>query len=77
MKEPNRPEERRRSQKKNHAASIIKSEAGVDKSKGTQNRSKKQANDPVEDLTNLLSQRVVGQPNATRIIVPFIQMFQA
>jgi ATP-dependent Clp protease ATP-binding subunit ClpA/CheY-like chemotaxis protein len=33
--------------------------------------------DPVEDLTTVLSQRVVGQPNATRVIVPYIQMFQA
>ena len=25
----------------------------------------------------VLSQHVVGQPNATRVIVPYIQMFQA
>src|SRR5215467_10432494 len=33
--------------------------------------------DPVEDLTTVLSQRVVGQPAATRVIVPYIQMYQA
>jgi len=31
----------------------------------------------VEDLTAVLSQKVVGQPAATRVIVPYIQMFQA
>jgi ATP-dependent Clp protease ATP-binding subunit ClpA len=49
----------------------------VEKPKGIQNRSKKQASDPVEDLTAVLSQKVVGQPAATRVIVPYIQMFQA
>jgi ATP-dependent Clp protease ATP-binding subunit ClpA len=33
--------------------------------------------DPVEDLIAVLSQKVVGQPTATRVIVPYIQMFQA
>ena len=32
---------------------------------------------PVEDLTTVLSQKVVGQPDATRVIVPYIQMYQA
>jgi ATP-dependent Clp protease ATP-binding subunit ClpA/CheY-like chemotaxis protein len=58
-------------------ATIIKAEAGVDKPKGTQPRSKKQATDAVEDLTAILSQKVVGQPAATRVIVPYIQMYQA
>ena len=31
----------------------------------------------MEDLTTVLSQKVVGQPAATRVIVPYIQMFQA
>ena len=31
----------------------------------------------LEDLTAVLSQKVVGQPAATRVIVPYIQMFQA
>ncbi|MEX2262881.1 MAG: AAA family ATPase [Bryobacteraceae bacterium] len=33
--------------------------------------------DLVEDLTTVLSQKVMGQPNATKVIVPYIQMFQA
>lgn len=49
----------------------------MDKPKGTQPRSKKQATDAVEDLTAILSQKVVGQPAATRVIVPYIQMYQA
>ena len=77
MKEPNRPEEKRRTRVRNPAAAIIKSEGGVEKPKGTQNRSKKPAPDLVEDLTAILSQKVVGQPAATRVIVPYIQMFQA
>jgi len=31
----------------------------------------------MEDLSTVLSQKVVGQPAATRVIVPYIQMFQA
>jgi ATP-dependent Clp protease ATP-binding subunit ClpA len=76
MKDPDRPEGRRRSRVKNPSAPIIKAEAAVEKPK-TQNRSKKQINDPAEDLARLLSQKVVGQPSATRVIVPYIQMFQA
>ncbi len=77
MKEPNRPEERRRTRSRNNDAAIIKAESGVDKPKGTPKGSRKQAADPVEDLTAVLSQKVVGQPTATRVIVPYIQMFQA
>lgn len=77
MKEPNEPGQRRRTRVKNPPAPIIKSEGGVEKPKNTQNRSRKQAPDPVEDLTKILSQKVVGQPAATRVIVPYIQMFQA
>jgi CheY-like chemotaxis protein/phenylpyruvate tautomerase PptA (4-oxalocrotonate tautomerase family) len=77
MKEPNRPEERRRTRVKQPPATIIKAEGGVDKPKATQNRSKKQSPDIAEDLTAVLSQKVVGQPAATRVIVPYIQMFQA
>src|SRR5580658_3691833 len=69
MKEPNQPEMRRRSRSK--------AEYGMEKPKNASNRAKKAAADPVEDLTTVLSQRVVGQPNATRVIVPYIQMFQA
>jgi ATP-dependent Clp protease ATP-binding subunit ClpA/CheY-like chemotaxis protein len=49
----------------------------VEKPKATQSRSRKPATDPVEDLTAVLSQKVVGQPAATKVIVPYIQMFQA
>src|SRR5690349_12655003 len=79
MKEPNPPEQRRRNRVRTHSAAIIKSESGVDKekSKGTQNRSRKQSADVSEDLTAVLSQKVVGQPTATKVIVPYIQMYQA
>jgi ATP-dependent Clp protease ATP-binding subunit ClpA len=77
MKEPDRPEPRRRTRVKNAAADIIKSEGGVEKPKNSQNRSKKPAMDPAEDLTAVLSQKVVGQPAATHVIVPYIQMYQA
>jgi ATP-dependent Clp protease ATP-binding subunit ClpA len=77
MRDPNRPQERRRSRVKNIAASIIVAEAGVEKPKGSQKSTKKQAAETPEDLTQILSQKVVGQPAATRVIVPYIQMFQA
>ena len=77
MKEPNRPEEKRRSRVKNPAAAIAKSEGPAEKPKNSQNRNKKQASEFIEDLTAVLSQKVVGQPAATKVIVPYIQMFQA
>src|SRR5215831_11401776 len=77
MKEPNRPQERRRNRSRTGRPDIIKSEGGVEKPKATQSRSRKPATDPVEDLTAVLSQKVVGQPAATKVIVPYIQMFQA
>jgi len=49
----------------------------LDKPKSTQNRPRKQSSEVAEDLTAVLSQKVVGQPTATRVIVPYIQMFQA
>ena len=76
MKEPNRPEQRRRNRVRPSAA-ITKSEGIQEKPRGSQNRSRKQASDLIEDLTSVLSQKVVGQPAATRVIVPYIQMFQA
>src|SRR5215471_7653830 len=80
MKDTNPPEERRRTRSRNQSAAIIKAETGVEKEKTPRNnaqRSKKQAVDPAADLTAVLSQKVVGQPAATRVIVPYIQMFQA
>jgi len=76
MKEPNRPEEKRRSRVKNPAAASIKAEGASEKPR-TQNRSRKQSSDLVEDLTAVLSQKVVGQPAATKVIVPYVQMYQA
>ena len=56
---------------------IIKSETPVDKPRNNQGRGKKQAADPIEDLTALLSRKVIGQPAATKLIIPYIHMFQA
>jgi CheY-like chemotaxis protein/energy-coupling factor transporter ATP-binding protein EcfA2 len=77
MKEPNRPEERRKTRVKASPAPIIKAEGGVDRPKSTQSRARKQGADTIEDLSSVLSEKVVGQPSATRVIVPYIQMFQA
>src|SRR5450432_3594061 len=77
MKEPDRPPVKRRGRSKTAQAAIIKSEAGVEKPKASPSRSRKPAWDPVEDLATVLSQKVVGQPAATRVIIPYIQMFQA
>jgi len=51
----------------------------VERAKNTQpsGRSRKPSVDPVENLITVLSQKVVGQPAATRVIVPYIQMYQA
>ncbi len=50
----------------------------MEKPRNSQSRSKKQVlTDPAADLTQLLAQKVVGQPAATRVIIPYIQMFQA
>jgi ATP-dependent Clp protease ATP-binding subunit ClpA/CheY-like chemotaxis protein len=50
----------------------------VEKPKSSQSRSKKQVpTDPAADLAQILAQKVVGQPAATRVIIPYIQMFQA
>src|SRR4051812_28657719 len=75
MKEPNRSEERRRT--RSHTAALIKSEGAVEKTKNAQGRPKKTTPDPVEDLGAILARKVVGQPAATRVIIPYIQMFQA
>jgi ATP-dependent Clp protease ATP-binding subunit ClpA len=77
MREPDRPAERRRNRGVGATPAIIKSEIGVEKQRNTQGRAKKPALDPIEDLADLLSRKVVGQPAATKLIVPYIQMFQA
>jgi ATP-dependent Clp protease ATP-binding subunit ClpA len=47
------------------------------KSTGSGGRAKKAVAEPIENLTAILSRKVVGQPAATSVIVPYIQMFQA
>src|SRR3954454_12614932 len=76
MKEPNRPEEKRRTRVKHPSAAPPRSEASAEKPKPSQIR-KKPASEFIEDLNTILSQKVVGQPAATKVIVPYIQMFQA
>src|SRR5438045_5608701 len=77
MKEPDRLQEKRRGKGKTATAAVVKSEAGPEKPKASPSRSRKPSGDLVEDLTTVLSRKVVGQPTATRVIVPYIQMFQA
>ena len=64
MKDPERPGERRRPRVKNPVAPVVKSETGTDKTKNAPNRVRRQTTDPIEDLTTVLSQKVVGQPAA-------------
>ena len=40
-------------------------------------RARKQNTEPAEDLTSIMSSKVVGQPNVINVIVPYIEMFQA
>ena len=78
MKESNRPPERRRTRAGKSAAGImVKSEGGVDKPRSSQKGSKKETANAAEDLLAILSRKVVGQPAATSVIVPYIQMYQA
>ncbi|HTX35494.1 MAG TPA: AAA family ATPase [Bryobacteraceae bacterium] len=49
----------------------------MEKPKSSQKGSRKQSPDLTEDLTYVLSQKVVGQPAATKVIVPYVQMYQA
>jgi ATP-dependent Clp protease ATP-binding subunit ClpA len=77
MKEPEPPEEKRRPRVRKLATAILKAESDVEKPKTQPNRQRKQPAGPLEDLSAVLSQKVVGQPAATQVIVPYIQMFQA
>ncbi|HWQ53265.1 MAG TPA: AAA family ATPase [Bryobacteraceae bacterium] len=80
MKDPIRPEEKRPSRARKGRAAIINAEGSVERLKSTQStsgRSRKQGNNLAEDLTAVLSQKVVGQPAATKVIVPYVQMYQA
>jgi ATP-dependent Clp protease ATP-binding subunit ClpA len=40
-------------------------------------RVRKVVSEPAEDLTSIMSSKVVGQPNVINVIVPYIEMFQA
>jgi ATP-dependent Clp protease ATP-binding subunit ClpA len=78
MDDQTTPEVRRPRKERNRRPDIITTEGSVER-KNTQqsSRSRKQSADPAEDLIAVLSQKVVGQPAATKVIVPFIQMYQA
>jgi CheY-like chemotaxis protein len=77
MKDPNRPDERRRGRAKGNSADTIKPEGAVEKPKAQTTRSRKVSTDSIEDIGVTLSKKVVGQPAATRVIIPYIQMYQA
>jgi len=77
MRESNHPEKPIRTRAKNHTPAIIEAEGGVEKPRISQGRSRRPSVDAIEDLTAILSQKVVGQPAAMRVIVPYIQMYQA
>src|ERR1035441_8706166 len=77
MREPGHHEKPLRTRVREHSPAIIEAEGGVEKPRVSQGRSRKPSVDPIEDLTAVLSQKVVGQPAATQVIVPYIQMFQA
>ncbi len=77
MKEPNVPKRGGAPGLRTRPHAIIKAEGGLDKPKALKTGRKNRLTDLVEDLTAVLSQKVVGQPTATRVIVPYIQMFQA
>ena len=49
----------------------------MERPKNSPSRARKQAPESTENLAAVLSRRVVGQPDATRLIVPYIQMYQA
>ena len=49
----------------------------TDRPKTASSRNRKPAAEPNEDLTSVLSSKVVGQPNVINVIVPYIEMFQA
>src|ERR1700761_6021143 len=49
----------------------------TDRPKSSSARVRKPIAEPVEDLTSILSSKVVGQPNVINVIVPYVQMFQA
>src|SRR5580700_1956603 len=79
MADETTPEERPPRRAKSRPPRIIKAEGTVERAKSpqTSGRSRKPTADPAENLIAVVSQKVVGQPAATRVIVPYIQMYQA
>ncbi len=78
MKEPNQPDEKKPARSRKSRAAIISAEGNVDRPKNAQSgRPRRQSADLAEDLMEVLSQKVVGQPAATKVIVPYVQMYQA
>jgi ATP-dependent Clp protease ATP-binding subunit ClpA/ActR/RegA family two-component response regulator len=49
----------------------------TERTKNTSPRARKQVTEPVDDLTSIMSSKVVGQPNVINVIIPYIEMFQA
>lgn len=49
----------------------------TERNKPTGSRPRKQSSEPAEDLSSILSSKVVGQPNVIDAIVPYVEMFQA
>jgi ATP-dependent Clp protease ATP-binding subunit ClpA/CheY-like chemotaxis protein len=49
----------------------------TERTKNPATRARKQVPEPAEDLTSIMSSKVVGQPNVINVIVPYIEMFQA
>ena len=78
MTDPTTPEDKP-PRRKTRRPDILGAEGPVERGKNIQpaGRSRKQPADPGENLIAVLSQKVVGQPGATRVIVPYIQMYQA
>src|ERR1700744_3547495 len=49
----------------------------TDRPKSSSARVRKPVSEPAEDLTSVLSSKVVGQPNVIDAIIPCVEMFQA
>jgi len=77
MKDMDHVGDRRRGRSRNKGADILKPEVAVEKLKGQANRSRKSGGDAGEDIGAVLAKKIVGQPAATQVIVPYIQMYQA
>ncbi|MBM3774277.1 MAG: response regulator [Acidobacteria bacterium] len=80
MEKPDKPDSARppRRGRLARAAALSAEENTSERAKKqTSSTTKKQPGEPYQDLAAALSQKVVGQPAATNVIVPYIRMFQA